>query len=109
MQFREWATLLLSVCVIGIIAALAFRHPSSGLFSHVLPEAQTEEQSLQRGEIIVEINPGHCKQFTFDNDSGRILPGPESCEQEYLDAQGHPVPAGTMRRIDAISKSFSGK
>lgn len=109
MQFREWVTLLLSVGVTGIIAAFAFSQPSSGLFSHVLSEAQTGEQSLQKGEIVVEINPGHCKQFTFDNDSGRILPGPESCEHEYFDSQGHPVPAGTMRRMDAISKSFSGK
>jgi hypothetical protein len=107
MQFRDWAALLLSFCVIGIIATLAFSQFSSRLFSHVASERAMGGPRPQKGAILVETTPGHCRQFTFDNDSGRILPGPASCEQGTVDAQGHPVPAGTMSRIDAISKSFS--
>jgi len=106
MPFREWAALLLSLCVIGVIGALGFAHFSSGLFSHVFSEGSTREGVNPRtAAILMQTDPGHCQQFTFDNDTGLIHPAAaESC-----DAHGAPVPVGTMKRLDAISKSFSGR
>ena len=44
----------------------------------------------------------------FDNDSGRAIEQFKPCDNAgILDANGAPVPAGTVRRLDAIGKSFS--
>lgn len=108
-QFREWATLLLSFCVIGIIGALAYTHLSPAFLSHVLSENRRGEARPRTAAILVEIDPARCRQFVFDNDSGRILPSSAPCEQNATDAHGNPVPTGTVRRLDAISRSFSGR
>jgi hypothetical protein len=45
----------------------------------------------------------------FDNDSGRTIDNIKRCEDNVvLDAKNIPVPVGTLHRLDAISKSFSG-
>lgn len=105
-QFREWATLLLSFCVIGVIGALAFTNLSPTLLSHVLSENRRGEARPRTAAILVEIDPGHCRRFVFDNESGRIVPSKAPCEQNI---HGNPVPAGTVRRLDAISRSFLGR
>ncbi len=44
----------------------------------------------------------------FDNDSGRPIGQFKPCDTaDILDANGVPMPTGTIRRLDAISKSFS--
>ena len=46
----------------------------------------------------------------FDNDNGRTIEQFKPCDNAgILDANGVPVPVGTIRRLDAISKSFSGR
>jgi len=111
MQFREWAALLLSFCVIGIIGLLALTHVSATLFSHLVSRTSMGETRPQTAAIVLQTDPDHCRQFTFDNDSGQIRGGEGGpCDSEF-DPTTSPIskPVGTMRRLDAISKSFLGR
>lgn len=108
-QFREWVSLLISLCIIGVILVSAFADFSVVLFTHVSSEGPVENVNPRTGAILVEIDPEHCRQFTFDNDSGKIVPSTAACEQRLRDAEGAPVPIGTIHRLDAISKSFFGR
>ena len=46
-----------------------------------------------------------CRQQVFDNQTGRVTQSSRPCE----DAPGDGVPLGTIHRLNAISKSFSGR
>lgn len=50
-----------------------------------------------------------CWQQSFDNQSGRMSRSQQPCEATAFDSNGNPVPVGTIHRLDAISKSFSGR
>lgn len=56
---------------------------------------------------IAETDIEFCRRLRF-NDDGRVFQDAVQCDQSGVrDARGQPVPVGTMRRLDAISKSFS--
>ena len=75
--------------------------------AHEASDADTE--SARTGKIIVQTDLNHCRQGTFDNANGRIVGNDEPCSGDtVLDAHGIPVPTGTIRRLNSISKSFSG-
>ena len=111
MQFREWATLLLSFCVIGIIGLLAFTHVPPTQFSRLVSQVPMGETRLRTAAIVVQTDPDHCRQFTFDNDTGQIRGGKgQPCDGKFdPSAASIPEPVGTMHRLDAISKSFRGR
>lgn len=51
-----------------------------------------------------------CEHKTFDNQTGRISDADTPCTPDVvLDANGIPVPTGTVRTLNAISKTFSGR
>jgi|ERR1700722_15756539 hypothetical protein len=50
-----------------------------------------------------------CRQEVFDNKTWRMTQSQQPCDAATRDANGIPVPVGTVRRLDAISKSFLGK
>jgi hypothetical protein len=57
---------------------------------------------------IAQSDQDFCRRLRFD-DAGRVFQDVVPCDgAPARDAHGQPVPAGTMRRLDAISKSFSG-
>ena len=56
---------------------------------------------------IAESDREFCKRLRFD-DSGRAFQDVVPCDGSTLDARDRQVPQGTMHRLDAISKSFSG-
>jgi hypothetical protein len=49
-----------------------------------------------------------CSQQVFDNQTGRMRQSQLPCEAIAYDSNGAPVPVGTIHRLDAIRKSFSG-
>jgi len=58
--------------------------------------------------IVLEGAANRCKQMIFDNDTGRIVESNKPCDKDVtLDEKGMPIPQGTVRRLGAISKSFS--
>jgi hypothetical protein len=104
---REHRRALITGCAALGLAALATvvaivteRSPSdAGSAGH--PARSTPRDA----RITDEIN-GSCR--VFDNQTGRIRPAREPCDEAVLDRGGVPVPSGTIHRLDAISKSFSG-
>jgi hypothetical protein len=54
---------------------------------------------------VVETTNGQCRQFAFDNDSATISALTAPCPT----GDAEPAHAGTVRRLDAISKSFLGR
>lgn len=74
------------------------------------PAANVTESSsepLPTGTI-AEGDIEFCKRLRFD-DTGRAFQDVVPCDQSSIrDARGQPVPVGTIHRLDAISKSFSG-
>jgi hypothetical protein len=49
---------------------------------------------------------GDCQQEAFDNQTWRVTRSRQPCDATEHDANGIPIPKGSMHRLDAISKSF---
>lgn len=99
-----WITLLSLSTVAGAAVLVGFL---PALFSGRSSIAATDSASVPTGTI-AESDREFCKRLTFD-DSGRAFRDVVPCDGESTrDARGQPVAVGTMHRLDAISKSFSG-
>jgi hypothetical protein len=60
--------------------------------------------------IVLEPQGGRCRDLIFNNDTGKMAETVKQCETGVvLDDKGVPLPVGTVRRLDAISKSFLQK
>jgi hypothetical protein len=82
---------------------------SSTLFSDrsSITVTGSASESVPTGTI-AESDREFCKRLRFD-DSGRAFQDVVPCDGESIrDAHDRSVPQGTMHRLDAISKSFSG-
>jgi hypothetical protein len=73
-------------------------------------EAPAEQVSAtdQTGIIARQVGNQQCTVAHFDNATGRTTEASGCTNEIVLDAHGIPVPIGTIHRLDAISKSFSG-
>lgn len=101
-----------SFSVVALLIFLAIAARSATVwFSRASSErdlASTISEATHTGTIIVQEPRERCKQMKFDNDSGRPIGQFKPCDTaDILDANGVPMPTGTIRRLDAISKSFS--
>jgi hypothetical protein len=54
---------------------------------------------------VVATTNGQCRQFAFDNDSAEVSRASAPCPTDNAE----PAQAATVRRLDAISKSFLGR
>jgi hypothetical protein len=71
--------------------------------------ADANPHQARTASVMVQTGQMECEVLRFDNDSGRTTTGSGLCESGVtLDAHGVPVPTGTIHRLDAISRSFSG-
>ena len=99
--------ILVSLSAAAIVAALVGLSPAlwSGRSSASGAEAVSER--LPTGTI-AESDIEFCRRLTFD-ENGRVFQDAVPCDRANIrDARGQLVPAGTIRRLDAISKSFAG-
>jgi hypothetical protein len=114
-QRQQWRyAVSLSFCfVLALILCVAIvRYAASYLGSHDASGgsiflSSANEQRL--GKITVERGDEKCEQLAFDNYTGQIISGSKPCVSSVPRDRGVPIPAGTMHRLDAISKSFSGR
>jgi hypothetical protein len=106
--------LIPSACVLlvgGAIAVvvLATMSPKSVTATNPTPvTAAIPERDLRTARITTNSDGNGCSQQIFDNQSGRMFRSQKPCDTTEYDASGVPVPAGTIHRLDAISKSFPG-
>jgi hypothetical protein len=106
-QFQNWAALLLSFSVIGVIVIIALFDFPGLLFTQIFSGSSKWDGTPSRdrtGTIVLQTDPDHCQQFEFDNDRGLIRRDARPCKAQG--GESAPEPIGTIRRLDAISKSF---
>jgi hypothetical protein len=57
--------------------------------------------------IVLHSSASGCQQRSFNNQTGRISDQTSPCHNDVvLDAKGMPMPTGTTRTLNSISKSF---
>jgi hypothetical protein len=99
--------LLATACVVAVIATRAPMSAPPARLTETAIEARNFE--IHTATITNASDANGCIQQQFDNKTGRMTRLPEPCETMTRDANGVPVPVGTIHRMDAISKAFSGR
>jgi hypothetical protein len=92
-----------------LLGAMAFVWFQQGWpFSSAVRFSGRVEASPDRTGTILMDRGGGCEKLTFDNESGHITASGLCGGPAPAAGQAYPVPppAGTMRRLGAISKSF---
>jgi hypothetical protein len=102
-----------SACVCAMIMALGVTaNTTLPWLANLLSSKQPRPVDVPEtriGTIEVQTGQDQCDLLKFDNDTGRTVNETKSCHSDVaLDAQGIPVPTGTVHRLDSISKSFLG-
>ena len=103
------------VCVMLLATALtagtviALQSLISAHMTRSLQTATAMPDGDRTAKITRDVNGKECSQEIFDNQTGRMTKSQQPCGATALDSNGMPVPLGTIHRLDAISKSFSGR
>jgi hypothetical protein len=110
---RKRSVVLVSCfCVLVTFIALATSNLTLSWLSQTFSatRSQTADSETARiGAIVVQTDHNQCER-KFDNYTGRAVEDSQTCTNNItLDAHGFPIPKGTVHRLDAISKSFSGQ
>jgi hypothetical protein len=109
---REHRRALVIVCLVAAVTTavvIAAESLISGQSSRAPQIAlATPDGDLQTAKITKDLGGKGCSQEVFDNRTGRMTRSPQPCDTTTYDSNGAPVPLGTIHRLDAISKSFSG-
>ena len=69
-----------------------------------IPSVSAESRTAN---IVLEYAGNRCRQMIFDNDTGQSIERIGPCSEVVRDGKGEAPAQGTIRRLDAISKSFS--
>ena len=99
-----FAAALTAAVVIAVESPMPMHWPDSPQATAALPESD-----LRTARITRDSNGTDCWQTIFDNQTGRMTRSRQPCETTAYDGNGAPIPVGTIHRLDAISKSFSGR
>jgi hypothetical protein len=99
--------MLFVAALIAMAVVVATRAPKS-VTALVPVTTTTSELDLRTAKITQDLVGKGCSQQVFDNQTGRMRQSQLPCEATTFDSNGIPVPVGTIHRLDAISKSFSG-
>ena len=100
---------MLLLATLTAVMVVAVEYPVSGHSSNT-PRIgiAVPDSDVRTAKITRDPDGKGCWQQSFDNQSGRMSRSQQPCEATALDSNGAPVPLGTIHRLDAISKSFSG-
>jgi len=104
---RNSAYVVIILALIAVIAKFAAERILQPGLHEDAQAANTTDVGV--GSISQQTDKGRCELVKFDNYSGRTIEYSQHCETNVVrDAHGTPVPVGTVRRLDSISKSFLG-
>ena len=68
------------------------------------------DNNLRTARVTIDSVDGNgCQQQVLDNQTWRMTRTQQPCDPTARDSNGVPIPLGTIHRLGAISKSFSGK
>jgi hypothetical protein len=89
---------------------------TNDVWSPLLPRMSSDNSTsavdareARMGTIVIQNDNDQCEQMKFDNETGKAADYLTPCPKQIVDANGRPVPQGTVHRLDAISKSFFGR
>ena len=106
---RRWLVLSLGILlVIGSGALVAAMLDRSAAPEVARTETVRPDQDFRTAKVMNDTGEG-CTQRTIDNQTWRTSGSGQPCDPVLRDANGVPVPVGTIHRLDAINKSFMGK
>ena len=98
---------ILTVFGLILLTAMATNLPSR-LFGGRVSQHAMSGAPAATGSIVHYPATDRCRRTIFSNETGRVLEADKPCENHVMvDEKGEPIPMGTARRLDAISKSFS--
>jgi hypothetical protein len=114
---QERRRVLIVGCGILFVMALGFAlvmTAESPMSTHLTHSSQTvseaPDKNLGSAKVTIDSADGNeCRQQVFDNQTGRMTRSQQPCDTTVRDSNGVSQPQGTIHRLDAISKSFSGK
>ena len=117
LTLRRRYILIVSFCFfvalsLGLLMVMTTEFPMSLLFSRVSSQTTQArpDNELRLGKVVSDSrNNNGCRQKIFDNQIGRVTETEQPCEDAAFDSNGRPILRGTIRRLDAISKSFSNR
>jgi hypothetical protein len=102
-------SMLFVAALIAVAVVVATRTPKSITTLNAAPvTTTTSDLDLRTAKITQDLDGKGCSQQVFDNQTGRMRQSQLPCDATTFDSNGVPVPVGTIHRLDAISKSFSG-
>jgi hypothetical protein len=97
--------ILFTAVGIGAVAGLASLIRTAP--SQVANNSASGEAASAIGTITLHPDGKGCQSKTFDNRTGQISEVSGPCQNETpLDAEGVPIPMGTVHTMNSISKSF---
>lgn len=102
---------ILFVAGLGFVLVMTAGLPMS---THLTASTQTASEApdnnLGSAKVTIDsADGGGCRKQVFDNQTGRMTRSQQPCDTTARDGNGTPIPLGTIHRLEAISKSFSGK
>ena len=102
-------SVLFVAALITVAVVVAAGFPKSVTALNAAPVTTTTSGlDLRTAKITQDLDGKGCSQQVFDNQTGRVRQSQLPCDATTFDSNGVPVPVGTIHRLDAISKSFSG-
>lgn len=110
-QERRRALIISGILLLAALTAVVVIVAETPMSVHSLTSPQTAmampNNNLRTAKITNDSDGKGCWQQIFDNQTGRMTRS-QPCEATTYDGNGVPIPLGTIRRLNAISKSFSG-
>lgn len=98
---------LLLVLALGALELVNQFNLSSALTNEVTTKVG---DGGDRGTVVLNTEGGRCERMKYD-EAGHVIEQFRPCANSdlELDEHGRPLPTGTMRRLEAIGNSFSGR
>lgn len=90
------------IAAVAMVAMVFIPAPTS-----IAENAASRADPNSVGTIVLRSGSSGCQQKSFNNQTGQIFDQPSSCHNDVaLDANGIPIPSGTIHTLNSISKSF---
>jgi hypothetical protein len=103
------AKMSLGVFAVGalIVAVAVFAIGFSKAPAPVAENGAPHDDPSSVATTVLHSSASGCQQRSFNNQTGRISDQTSPCHNDVvLDAKGMPIPTGTTRTLNSISKSF---
>jgi len=98
------AGIFLGAAIIALLA-VSTQYPTSSHATDVISNSNSRTAIVTSSSI----DDKNCRQQVFDNQTGRMTRSEQPCDTNAFDNNGVMAPSGSIHRLDAISKSFSGR